>query len=206
MGMYDTFIIEISKGEIIEVQTKDLDNCMQVWYLGDTVISGQRMNLNRYIVDEIYSGEHKKKWIAIVIHLGIFIDFSISDSQEEATKVAIIISQSYVNSDSLAANKLANHLSDKNNLLNKEMNHRYCALRKVTDIYNFLDKDVDEIFMERKYKFLDNGWTKENPGPESKREEKLEFILKALMSDIIENYPNYTGKQLKEEREIGGFY
>lgn len=83
MGMFDSFYV---KGQ--EVQTKALDNCLNVYNLGDTVpnydgnFDGPTGTY--YLIEDIWPS---KEWIGLIMIDNIFVDAVKSMSEEETRRI-----------------------------------------------------------------------------------------------------------------------
>lgn len=190
--MFDSFYIKMGdKWE--EVQTKQLDCSLDIWYPGSTV-EAQVVGL---LSDVIVENRHTTPWqqevvkdgyVAFIIFRGIYVDYIIADSSTEAADKGHTLLSKYIEESGDELEKTLATLRDMNAKYGTLKLRTYGALNGMDDVIRFLAGE-DKIF---------NGhWVtkfrwKDIPEGDLTHEEKLEYLLKAITKKVLDNFPQYT--------------
>lgn len=201
MGMFDSFYVEVD-GKDYEVQTKQLDSFMDSWHIGDTVGYSPLTNV---IVEDTFI--EKEVFVAIIIYQGVFVDFLIRDTSEEASEDGYNLLKLYMSEvNNPVVEHLLNALKDKTSKLNDLQRRKWSTLVGMSDVINFLEKGEDEIFeksdmddRQRAWKrLLHKGW-EEAPSDTISDEEKYKYILTQIKNRAKINFPECLPWRYNEE-------
>ena len=108
MGMFDTFIAE-KNGKKIEIQTKELENLLDVFELGDFVPSLGDENRSFVIVEDDYP---EPGWFGFIIYNNVYLDFV--ELVDEHDKTASKLLNEYEQNQQMVVDKLLEIVSIKN--------------------------------------------------------------------------------------------
>jgi hypothetical protein len=186
MGMFDSFYIKID-GKEQEIQTKQLDRCLEHWTLGDSV----DINNGSMVIVETTHLE-KPQFAAMVIFMGIFVDYAVGDIAEEVHEEGHKILSKYSHTDN-PINKVIELLHESNkekDVLNRKINSSFGGVPIIKDYLNGDDK----VFKKIKRAFFDKVHFKASIEDRLKmvtKEQQLYFLLNHLIDNILDNFPNY---------------
>jgi hypothetical protein len=197
MGMFDSFWIN-ENGKKEEVQTKKLGKCLENWCVGDNVVWENANTLSMLVVEDRhnfipkdqYCEPYPNGWVAFVIYRGVFVEYVLGDSEDDARDKGKVILQSYLENSSSQLERTVDILREGNERFETLKRKNSYALRKLIDAANFLQGE-DFIFRIGERNFAKLRWNN-IPSLDSTREQKLEYILSQICKDVQDSFPSYS--------------